>query len=109
MSLPAVQEPIPLDTDKDGTIRVAGTRVTLDTVVAAFDAGASAEEIVQDYSSLQLSDVYAVLTYCLRHRNEVEMYLAQRRKRAARVRQENERRFPSSDLRARLLARQQAR
>ena len=106
MFLLVAQEPIPLETDeKSGVVRVAGTRVTLDTLVAAFNTGATSEEIAQDYPSLQLSDVYAVLTYYLRHRGEVEEYLRQRRDEAALIRKENERRFPSSELRERLLAR----
>lgn len=36
-------ERVPIHTDADGVVRVAGTRVTLDTIVAAFDAGATAE------------------------------------------------------------------
>ena len=40
-------ERVPIHTDADGVVRVAGTRVTLDTIVAAFDAGATAEEIAQ--------------------------------------------------------------
>jgi uncharacterized protein (DUF433 family) len=48
-------------TDADGAVRVAGTRVTLDTIVAAFDAGATAEEIAQHYSSISLADVYSVI------------------------------------------------
>jgi hypothetical protein len=36
-------ERVPIHTDVDGVVRVAGTRVTLDTMVAAFDAGATAE------------------------------------------------------------------
>ncbi len=55
-------EPVPLLTDKDGVVRVGGTRVTLDTVVAAFKEGATAEEIVQQYPSLELADVYAVIS-----------------------------------------------
>lgn len=105
MPLRATQEPIPLETDENGVVRVVGTRVTLDTLVAAFNTGATSEEIAQDYPSLQLSDVYAVLTYYLRHRGEVEEYLRQRRDEAALIRHENERRFPSSGLRERLLAR----
>ena len=35
-------ERVPIHTDADGVVRVAGTRVTLDTIVAAFDAGATA-------------------------------------------------------------------
>lgn len=45
-------KPIPLKSDKNGTVRVAGTRVTLDTIVAAFNEGATAEEIVYQYSLL---------------------------------------------------------
>ena len=37
-------ERVPIQTDADGVIRVAGTRVTLDTLLAAFDAGATAEK-----------------------------------------------------------------
>jgi hypothetical protein len=40
-------ERVPIHTDADGVVRVAGTRVTLDTIVVAFEAGATAEEIVQ--------------------------------------------------------------
>jgi uncharacterized protein (DUF433 family) len=54
-------EPVPLQTDADGVIRIGGTRVTLDTLAAAFDAGATAEEIVQQYPSLALADVYSVI------------------------------------------------
>jgi hypothetical protein len=38
-------EPIPLVAGADGILRVRGTRVTLETVVAAFAEGATAEEI----------------------------------------------------------------
>ncbi len=62
MSLVIVDEPIPLETDADGVVRVGGTRVTLDTVVAAFNEGATAEEIVSQYPTLHLADVYAVIS-----------------------------------------------
>jgi uncharacterized protein DUF433 len=39
--------PVPLTVGDDGVMRVSGTRVTLDSVVASFDAGATPEEIVQ--------------------------------------------------------------
>ncbi len=44
---------VPLKVDKDDVVRVGGTRVTLDTVVTAFQAGATADEIVQQYPSLE--------------------------------------------------------
>ena len=47
-----------------------GTRVTLEAIVAAFSDGATAEEIAQDFPAVSLSDVYAVISYYLRHRSE---------------------------------------
>ena len=98
-------EQVPIHTDADGVVRVAGTRVTLDTIVAAFDAGAAAEEIAEQYSCVLLPDVYSVITYYLWHKAEVSAYLQRRQEQAATVREEVERRFPSSDVRERLLAR----
>jgi uncharacterized protein (DUF433 family) len=105
MPLTLVNEPIPLVTDADGVVRVSKTRVTLDTIVTAFLEGATAEEIVEQYPSLQLSDVYSVIGYYLRHKAEVDAYLVERQHRAAEVRQEAERRFNPMGIRDRLLAR----
>lgn len=98
-------ERVPIHTDADGVIRVGGTRVTLDTVVAAFDAGATAEEFVQQYPSVALADVYSVIGYYLRHPSEVRAYVTQRQHQSAEVRQQNEQRFDPSGIRERLLAR----
>lgn len=84
---------------------VSLARATLDTIVAAFDAGATAEEIAHQYSSVPLPDVYSVITYYLRHKTEVSVYLHRRQEQAATVREEVERRFPPSDIRERLIAR----
>ncbi len=98
-------EQVPLAAGSDGLIRVAGTRVTLDTIAAAFERGATAEEIVQQYPVLPLADVYSVIGYLLRHQPEVAAYLAERGKQRTAVRRENERRFDPAGIRARLLAR----
>ena len=98
-------KPVPLTTGADEVIRVAGTRVTLDTVVAAFEEGATAEEIAQQYPTLALADIYAVLGYYLRQRETVDAYLHKRRQASAVVRRQNEKRFPPNDIRNRLLAR----
>lgn len=100
-----VIEPVPIHTDGDGVIRVAGTRVTLDTIVDAFDAGGTPEEIAQQYSSVPLADIYSVIAYYLRHKPEVSAYLSTRHGQRAAVREEMERRFPPSGIRERLLAR----
>jgi uncharacterized protein (DUF433 family) len=106
MNLVIANEPIPLEKDVDGVIRVGGTRVTLDTVVTAFKEGATAEEIVSQYPTLALADVYAVISYYLRHQPEVEAYLRQRQQLAEAIRQQNEARFDPHGIRDRLLARQ---
>ena len=105
MTFTITAAPPPLTIDADGAVRVANTRVTLDTVVAAFHDGATAEEIAQQYPSLTLADVYVVIGYYLRQQAEVDAYLRQRRQQGARVRDEHERRFDPAGVRARLLAR----
>ena len=105
MVLAIATEPIPLETDADGVVRVGGTRVTLDTIVTAFNEGATAEEIVHQYPSLHLADVYAVISYYLRRRSDVEAYLRQRQQRADDIRKQNESRFDPQGVRDRLLAR----
>ena len=62
MTLAIKTAPVPLSADATGTVRVGGTRVTLDTVVGAFSRGATAEQIVQQYPTLDLADVYAVIS-----------------------------------------------
>jgi uncharacterized protein (DUF433 family) len=105
MNLTIAPNPVPLSTTADGTVVVGQTRVTLETVITSFKQGAIAEEIAEQFSSLDLADVYAVISYYLRHQSEVEAYLLQQAQRSQAVRQENERRFPSVGLRDRLLAR----
>ncbi len=98
-----------LETDSSGVVRVGKTRVTLNTVVAAFCQGASAEEIAHQYPSLDLADVYHVIGYYLRRSSEVEDYLRERKAKAEAVRGQNEARFDPQGVRARLLARRSGR
>lgn len=105
MPLTFAADVVPLETDADSVVRVGKTRVTLDTVVAAFSEGATAEEIVQQYPSLSLADVYQVIGYYLRRTAEVEAYLRQRRAEAESVRRQNESRLDPQGVRDRLLSR----
>ena len=98
-------ESIPLEIDTNGVIRVGGTRITLDTIVAAFSQGATAEELTYQYPSLHLADVYAVIAYYLRQREAVESYLQHRQKSADSIRKQNESRFDPDGVRDHLLAR----
>lgn len=103
-----VVEPPPLRTNEDGGILVGATRVPLDTVVGEYEDGATPEEIVHSFSALDLADVYAVISYYLRHRGAVEAYLKHRREHAQEVRRENEARFPPQGVRERLLGRRRS-
>lgn len=105
MSLAVGPEPVPLVTNVDGVMCVGTTRVTLDTVVAAFREGATAEEIVQQYPTLRLADVYSVIAYYLRHRTTVDTYLADRSRLDEEARRKNEDRSDPAGIRDRLLAR----
>ncbi len=96
---------VPLKVDKDNVVRVGSTRVTLDTVVTAFQTGATAEEIVQQYPSLELADVYAVISYYLQRRSEVDEYLRERQTQVEQIRSENEAKYDPQGIRGRLLAR----
>jgi uncharacterized protein (DUF433 family) len=95
--------PFPLETGPDGVIRVRGTRITLDTVWAAFCEGATAEEIVQQYPSLSLADAYEVIGYCLRHPAVLDAYLAKRTEDVEEIKRSNELRWQPEGIRARLL------
>ena len=106
MSLTIAVEQVPLAADADGVIRVAGTRLPLDTIILAFHQGATAEEIAQRFPVVDLPDVYAVISYYLHHRAEVEAYLEARQQKASEIRKRNEAQFTPQGIRQRLLARQ---
>lgn len=95
----------PLRQDPDGVMRVAATRVTLDSVVGAFSEGATAEEIAQQYPAVGLTDVYAVIAFYLRRRADIDAYLRDREAAGAAVRSEAEARPESAAFRQRLLTR----
>lgn len=105
MSLLLTAETAPLISDADGVVRVGSSRVTLDTVVAAFREGMTPEGIVEQYPSLELAEVYSVIGYVLSHADEVETYLHDRQHIAAAVRRENEERFDPAGIRDRLRTR----
>ncbi len=99
--IPAVD--VPLRTDKDDVIRVGNSRVTLQTVIADFNRGASAEEIVHHYPVLDLSQIYVVIGYYLQNRLEVDAYVAKQRQLSAEARAAYESASPNDPLRQRLL------
>jgi uncharacterized protein (DUF433 family) len=107
MSMAIQSDPVPLIVDETGTIRVGGTRVTLDVLLQERQLGATPEEIAAAYDTLSLPDIYAAIGYYLRHTAEVDGYLARRREEAARLRRMVEAGHDRRGLRERLEARRQ--
>jgi uncharacterized protein (DUF433 family) len=103
MTLIVEPHPIPLRKDSDGTWRVGDSRVLLDLVIHAFNAGRTPEEIIQSYDTLNLEEVYSVIAYYLAHRAEVDAYLQQQEAEA--LWKEIKKRFDYQEFRNRLLAR----
>ena len=63
--------------DENGVLRVGDTRVMLDSVIAAFHLGHSAETIAQQYPALSLEEVYGAITYYLANQADVRPVPAQ--------------------------------
>ncbi|MCY2968771.1 MAG: DUF433 domain-containing protein [Planctomycetota bacterium] len=107
MSLHIELEAVPLESDTDGVVRVVKTRVTLDTIVYAFQEGLSAEEISEQYPAVPLGIVYSTIGYYLTHQSLVQSYLESREDAAQTTRVRNETRVSLPGILARLLARRQ--
>lgn len=107
MAITIQTEAPPLRRDTSGALRVGNSRVLLELVIRAFQDGATPETIAQRYPTAALADVYAVIAYYLRHREDIEAYLVERNQRAHEVRQRVEsQQGDLADLRGRILARQ---
>jgi uncharacterized protein (DUF433 family) len=57
--------------------RIAGTRISLDSVVYAWHRGESPESIVDSYPSLTLEQVHGALAFYLANREHIDEYLQQ--------------------------------
>jgi uncharacterized protein (DUF433 family) len=99
----------PLTEWEDGSIRITGSRVPIDTVIHHFKLGATAEEILYRFPSLGLADIYGAIYYYLTHRQEIERYLEQQEAEAdavqARIESDPDYQKWKAEIRERLLAR----
>jgi uncharacterized protein (DUF433 family) len=59
----------------EGVYQLAGTRVSLDSIVYAFWRGQTAESIAQSFPVLTLEHVYGALTFYLTNQSEIDAYL----------------------------------
>jgi uncharacterized protein (DUF433 family) len=61
----------------DGALRIAGTRVGLDTIIAAYQEGESPEEIAQEFPAVTLAQVYGAIAYYLENNLTIEDFFAE--------------------------------
>jgi uncharacterized protein (DUF433 family) len=104
---------VPLTLTQDGTIRVSGSRVSLDSIIYQYLQGGSAEQIHESFPSLNLADIYAVISYYLNHRDTIDGYLRQQEAKAEALRHRIEcdpsYQAKTSEIRERVQQRWQAR
>ncbi len=74
----AIREPgVPLEVWDDGSVRVGGTRLLLDTVVGGFNLGNPADKLGEIHGGLPAQVIRDVIAYYLRHRGEIDAYIRQ--------------------------------
>jgi len=95
----------PFRWDEAGGIRIGQSRVTLDSLLAAYHSGSTPEEIAVQYSVLHLEEIYASVAYYLSHRQQIDSYLEQRHRKQEQQRSEFVQQYNLVNLRQRLLDR----
>src|SRR6185295_656449 len=60
---------------ENGAYRVAGTRISIDSVVYGFWRGESPESIVDSFPDLTLEQVFGAIAYYLANQSEIDAYL----------------------------------
>ncbi len=97
----------PLDQDEHGSVRITDSRVTLDTIVSAFNKGATAEQIQDSFPTLSLRQIYGAIAYYLARQDAVEEYLRERQAEADELRRQIESQPQYQEFRERLRARRE--
>ncbi|HXG82775.1 MAG TPA: DUF433 domain-containing protein [Pyrinomonadaceae bacterium] len=72
---------------ENGAYRIAGTRVSLDSVVYSYKRGNLPETIIRQFPFLNLPQVYGAIAFYLSHREEIDEYLKQGEKEYEKLRQ----------------------
>jgi uncharacterized protein (DUF433 family) len=80
--------------ERDGGLYVAGKRISLDSIVYAFNRGASPESIMRSFPLLTLEEVYGAVTYYLAHKAEVDEYLSREEAEFEKIRREQREQHP---------------
>ncbi len=101
-----IAQPPPLRELENGAVRIEGTRVSLDTVIAYFNQGYTAEDIVRSFDTLKLRDVYLVIAYYLDNKDAVDAYIMRQEEEGEKIRRKFEALHPTDpSLKVKLMAR----
>ncbi|MEO5924035.1 MAG: DUF433 domain-containing protein [Bryobacteraceae bacterium] len=73
--------------EREGGLYVAGTRVSLDSIVQCFQEGMSAETILSEFETLTLAQVYGAIAYYLDNQAPVDAYRVRQEQRFRAMRQ----------------------
>jgi len=60
--------------ERNGGYYVAGTRVSVDSIVECFNEGLSPETILEEFETLTLLQVFGAITFYLENQPEVDAY-----------------------------------
>ena len=68
--------------ERDGGYYIAGTRIALDSIVHAFQAGEAPDEILRSFPLAgPLVKIYGAITFYLENKEKVEVYLKDQERR----------------------------
>ena len=73
--------------ERDGGYYVAGTRISLDSIVQCFNEGLSPEAILEEFESLTLAQVYGEIAFYLENQAAVDVYRMRQEQRFRAMRQ----------------------
>ena len=93
MTFRIVEDDVPMIVDGHGRVRIAGTRVSLDSIIIYFNQGYTAEDLAESFPAVSLADIKAVLGYYQRWQHDVNEYLRVRREKAEKIQAEIEAEF----------------
>ena len=100
--------PPPFLPDAHGTLRVGGTRVTLETLLGKYALGDSIEGLHEGFPTVPLSELHAVVCYYLRNRPELDTWLAFKTAEWERIRADDEAAHGGAEWRRMILERRAA-
>jgi uncharacterized protein (DUF433 family) len=74
----------------EGAWRIQGSRMSLDSLVHAYWEGLSPEAIVDDFPTLSLEQIHGAIAFYLKHRQDIDQYMANQENRWEEFRRESE-------------------